>query len=300
MDVGFIGLGVMGKPMAQNLLRAGHRLTVYDIVKDAVDALVAAGAQAAPSPKALAAGVEAVITMLPNAAIVEVTFGGETGLLAGARPELVFVDMSSVAPHTSRKMAALAKAKGAGYVDAPVSGGQSGAAAGTLTIMAGGTEADVARVLPLLTAMGKKVRRMGETGAGDAVKMVNNLLLGANMAALAEALVLGVKSGLAAETLYEVLRESSGSSYALTAKMPQFIMKRHFAPGFAVDLQYKDLELAVESAKAMALPLPMANAAQQVFELARAHGLGREDISSVIKVWEQLAGVVVEPSGETS
>lgn len=296
MNVGFIGLGVMGRPMALNLLKAGHSLTVYDIVKEAVAELGRAGAKAAGSPKELAAAVDAVITMLPNAAIVEATVTGEDGLLAGARGGQIFVDMSSVAPRTSIRMAGLAAAKGVGYVDAPVSGGASGAAAGTLTIMVGGAAADVEKVLPLFEAMGKNVRRMGETGAGDAVKMVNNLLLGANMAALAEALVLGVKSGLSAETMYEVIRNSSGASYALTAKMPNFIMKRKFAPGFTIDLQYKDLELAVESAKAMALPLPMTNAAQQVFELARAEGLGREDISGVIRVWERLAGVVVQAS----
>jgi 3-hydroxyisobutyrate dehydrogenase len=298
MHVGFIGLGVMGKPMALNLIRAGHGLSVYDIVKDAVDELVRAGAKAAASPKELAGAVDAVITMLPNAAIVEATLTGESGLLAGARPGQIFADMSSVAPHTSVKMAKLAAAKGVGYVDAPVSGGASGAAAGTLTIMAGGTETDVAKVMPLFEAMGKNVRRMGETGSGDAVKMVNNLLLGANMAALAEGLVLGVKSGLSAETMFEVIRASSGTSYALTAKLPNFIMKRQFAPGFAIDLQYKDLELAVESAKGLALPLPMANAAQQVFELARASGLGREDISAVVKVWEKLADVVVQAAGD--
>ncbi|MES9994731.1 NAD(P)-binding domain-containing protein [Desulfovibrio aminophilus] len=298
MDVGFIGLGVMGKPMALNLIKAGHSLTVYDIMKEAVADLTRAGAKAADSPKEVASAVEAVITMLPNAAIVDATLNGESGLLAGAKPGQVFVDMSSVAPHTSIKMAGLAAAKGVGYVDAPVSGGASGAVAGTLTIMVGGAAADVKKVLPLFEAMGKNVRRMGETGSGDAVKMVNNLLLGANMAALSEALVLGVKSGLSAETMLDVIRNSSGASYALTAKMPNFIMKRKFAPGFTVDLQYKDLELAVESAKAMALPLPMTNAAQQVFELARANGLGREDISSVVKVWERLAGVVVQASAE--
>lgn len=298
MNVGFIGLGVMGKPMAVNLIKAGHSLTVYDIMHDAVEELARAGAKAASSPKELAGGVDAVITMLPNAAIVEATLTGESGLLAAARPGLVIVDMSSVAPHTSVRMAQLASAKSVGYVDAPVSGGAAGAAAGTLTIMAGGSPADVERIMPLLQAMGKNVRHMGETGSGDAVKMVNNLLLGANMAALAEALVLGVKSGLPAHTMYEVISNSSGASYALAAKMPNFIMKGHFAPGFAIDLQYKDLELAVESAKAMALPLPMTNAAQQVFELARASGLGREDISAVVKVWEKLAGVTVRSGGD--
>lgn len=294
MQVGFIGLGVMGTPMALNLVKAGYRLTVFDIIPKAVAELVESGAVAAATPRELAAVVDVVITMLPNAAIVDETLNGADGLLAGARAGQVIVDMSSVAPRTSVKMAQCAAVKSVGYVDAPVSGGAAGAAAGTLTIMVGGSAEDVAVVMPLFEAMGKNIRHMGETGSGDAVKMVNNLLLGANMAALAEALVLGVKSGVSLETMYEVIKNSSGTSYALTAKIPNFIMKRSFTPGFSVDLQYKDLELAVESAKAMSLPLPMTNAAQQVFELARAKGLGREDISAIVKIWEELAGILVQ------
>lgn len=294
MQVGFIGLGVMGTPMALNLVKAGYKLTVFDIMPKAVAELIESGAVAAATPRELIAEVDVVITMLPNAAIVDETLNGANGLLAGARTGQVIVDMSSVAPHTSVKMAQCAAVKSVGYVDAPVSGGAAGAAAGTLTIMVGGSAEDVATVMPLLEVMGKNIKHMGETGSGDAVKMVNNLLLGANMAALAEALVLGVKSGVSLETMYEVIQNSSGASYALTAKVPNFIMKRSFAPGFSVELQYKDLELAVESAKAMSLPLPMTNAAQQVFELARAKGLGREDISATVKIWEELAGILVQ------
>lgn len=293
MRAGFIGLGAMGKPMALNLIKAGHSLVVYDIVEPAVAELVAAGAEAAACPRAVAEKAEVIITMLPNAAIVESTFGGAEGLFAGCRAGQVFVDMSSVAPNTSKKMAKQASDRATGYVDAPVSGGTAGAAAGTLTIMVGGDKAHVDTAMPLLTAIGRNIRHMGEVGTGDAMKMVNNLLLGVNMAVLGEALVLGAKSGLSAETMLEVISQSSGASYALTAKLPNFIMKRNFAPGFAVDLQYKDLELAVESAKSMAMPLPLANAAQQVYELARASGLGREDISAVVKVWEKLANVEI-------
>lgn len=293
MHVGFIGLGAMGKPMARNLLAAGFSLAVYDIAPQAVAELADAGAFTAASPAELAARCDVIITMLPNADIVEETLRGPAGVFTGALEGRLVVDMSSVDPASSRRMAAIAAAKGIGYVDAPVSGGTAGAAGGTLTIMAGGADADVARAMPLFLVLGKNIRHLGGVGSGDAIKMVNNLLLGVNMAALAEALVLGVKSGLSAETMLTVIGESSGASYALKSKLPTFIMEGRFEPGFAVDLQYKDLELAVASAKRERLPLPVTAAAQQVYELARAEGFGRADISAIVKVWERLAGVTV-------
>lgn len=289
MKIGFIGLGAMGRPMALNLVKADHELWVYDLFQAAVDELVKAGAKAVTSPKELGS-MDVVITMLPNAAIVE---GTMAEIFCTAKAGLIVIDMSSVAPHTSIKMAKLAATKQVEYVDAPVSGGTAGASQGTLTIMVGGKDEVLAKIMPLLQVLGKNVKHIGATGSGDAVKMVNNLLLGANMAVLTEALVLGVKSGLSAETMLDVIKNSSGASYALTAKMPNFIMPGKFAPGFAVDLQYKDLELAVESGKALSLPLPMTNAAQQVYETARAKGLGKEDISALIKIYEEYGQVLV-------
>ena len=293
MRIGFIGIGAMGKPMALNLLKAGHELYVFDVVAAAVADMVAQGGQACTSPKELAQKTEAVITMLPNAKIVESTLTGENGLLAGSRPGQVFIDMSSVSAGSTKLMAKLAGEKGVGYVDAPVSGGVAGATAGTLTIMVGGSADDVAKVQPILQAMGKNIHHVGEVGAGDSIKVVNNLLLGINMAAVAEALVLGVKSGLSPQVMLDIIKGSSGRSYALEAKTPGFILKNNFAAGFAIDLQYKDLELAAETAKSLGMPLPLGSMAQQIFEMARAKGLGREDISAVIKVWEELVGVQV-------
>ncbi len=293
MRIGFIGIGAMGKPMALNLLKAGHELYVFDVVAAAVADMVAQGGQACTSPKELAQKTEAVITMLPNAKIVESTLTGENGLLAGSRPGQVFIDMSSVSAGSTKLMAKLAGEKGVGYVDAPVSGGVAGATAGTLTIMVGGSVDDVAKVQPILQAMGKNIHHVGEVGAGDSIKVVNNLLLGINMAAVAEALVLGVKSGLSPQVMLDIIKGSSGRSYALEAKTPGFILKNNFAAGFAIDLQYKDLELAAETAKSLGMPLPLGSMAQQIFEMARAKGLGREDISAVIKVWEELVGVQV-------
>ena len=291
--IGFIGIGAMGKPMALNLLKAGHDLYVFDVVAAAVADMVAQGAKECRSPKELAQEAEVIITMLPNSKIVEATLTGENGLLAGGSAGQVIIDMSSVAAGSTRQMAKLASAKGIGYVDAPVSGGVVGATAGTLTIMVGGELENVKRIEPVLQCMGRKIHHVGGVGAGDAMKAVNNLLLGANMAAVAEALVLGVKSGLDPQMMLEIIKGSSGNSYALEAKTANFILKNQFAAGFAIDLQYKDLELATETAKSLSIPLPMATLAQQIFEMARAKGYGREDISAVIKLWEEMAGVEV-------
>ncbi len=294
MKVGFIGIGAMGKPMAQNLLKSADiKLLVYDVNRVAMEELAAAGAVVCASPRELADAAAVIIMMLPNAAIVESTLTGEQGVLAGGQAGKIIIDMSSVAATSTRKMAALAAAKGLAYIDAPVSGGVTGATAGTLTIMVGGETAAVQAVRPILEKLGKKIYHVGDSGAGDSIKVVNNLLLGINMAAVAEALVLGVKSGLDPKVMLEIIKESSGRSYALEVKTANFILKNSFAAGFAIDLEYKDLELAMETAKSLDVPLPVGATVQQIFAMAKAKGLGREDISAVIKVWEEFVGVQV-------
>lgn len=293
MKVGFIGVGAMGKPMAQNIIRAGHTLVVNDVSVAAVEELVANGALRAESPRELAEQVEVVITMLPNGAIVEQVLLGEKGVFAGAKPGFAIIDMSSVAPSFTKKIAKLSADRGISYMDAPVSGGVKGATEGTLTIMVGGEKELVDRYQPLLEIMGKKIYHVGGVGDGDAVKIVNNLLLAVNMAAAAEAFALGTKIGLDPKTLFEIISVSSGNSYAMTAKMPNFILKGNFAPGFAIDLQYKDLELAVQTAKEVKVPMMLTNVAQQLYENARAAGLGREDISAIIKPLEELLDISV-------
>lgn len=294
MKVGFIGIGAMGKPMAQNLVKSSDiKLYVYDVNRAAMDELAAAGAVLCASPRELANAATVIIMMLPNAAIVESTLAGEQGVLAGGQAGKIIIDMSSVAATSTKRMAALAEAKGIAYVDAPVSGGVTGAIAGTLTIMVGGETAAVQSVRPILEKLGKKIYHVGGSGAGDSIKVVNNLLLGINMAAVAEALVLGVKSGLDPKVMLEIIKESSGRSYALEVKTANFILKNSFAAGFAIDLEYKDLELAMETAKSLDVPLPVGATVQQLFAMAKAKGLGREDISAVIKVWEEFVGVQV-------
>lgn len=293
MKIGFIGLGAMGRPMAKNVRKAGFDLAVCDVNQEAVNEMTALGAVAKATAAEVAAESDIICTSLPNSSILKSVVLGPDGIINGIKAGALVVDLSSVEPAVARDLSGALKAKGASLIDAPVSGGVSGAAAGTLTIMVGASDQELAQATPVLKAIGKTISHVGQVGSGQAMKLVNNLLLGANMAAVAEALTLGAKLGLAPGTMIDIIGQSSGRSYALEAKAPNFILKGNFAPGFAVDLQYKDLELAVSTAKSLAQPLPMANAAQQIFEIARAKGWGREDISAIIKFFEEMAGVEV-------
>ena len=293
MKIGFIGLGRMGKHMATNVVKAGFETYVNDLVPALVDQLVALGAKHSPTNQELAASVDVAFTMLPNGAIVESVMCGPQGVLAACKPGTIIVDMSSVAPATTQKMAEIAAKHGVKYIDAPVSGGTAGAEAGTLTIMVGAEQETFDKVKPVLEAIGKRIMRIGGTGMGDAMKIVNNMLLGANMASLAEALVLGAKLGLDNKTMYDVISTSSGNSYVVDAKMKKFIMPDKFEPGFAMDVQYKDLTLAQEAARGVKMPIPMSATCTAVYEQARAAGYGMEDMSAVIKLWEKLMGVEI-------
>lgn len=293
MKIGFIGLGAMGKPMACNLLSAGYEVYAFDVAEAAVKEMESKGAKGCASAGELASKAEAIICSLPNAKIVEGVMTGEGGVFERCQKGAVIIDMSSVAPNSTKAMAKKAAAYGVRYIDAPVSGGVSGATAGTLTIMVGADDETFNLVKPVFDVLGKNIYHIGEAGGGDAIKMVNNLLLGCNMAALAEALTLGVKCGLSVETMKEVISVSSGRSYAMDAKLEKFIMADAFNGGFAVDLQYKDLGLAMEASRDEKVPLPMTAAAMQVYEAARAKGQGREDMSSIVKVWEDLTGAKI-------
>ena len=294
MKIGFIGVGAMGKPMAKNLIKAKHDVFVFDLVLANVNELEKDGATACADIKELAGKAELIIASLPNAKIVDAVMTGDDGVFAACKKGTIIMDMSSVAPESSKAMAKIAKQSELIYIDAPVSGGVAGATAGTLTIMVGCDKETFEKVSPVLKFLGKNIFHAGDTGAGDAVKIVNNLLLGANMASLAEALVLGAKMGLKTQVMKEIISVSSGRSYALDAKLEKFIMADNFDTGFAVDLQYKDLGLAMEAARDTCSPVPMTAAALEVFETARAKGLNRKDISSVVKVWEDLSGIRIK------
>jgi len=293
IKIGFIGLGAMGKPMAVNLLKEGYAVFAFDVNRTNVDEIKPLGATACENGSAVAAAADVIITSLPNAAIVEAVMVGAEGIFGQCQKGTVIVDMSSVSPSSTLKMAAIAAPMGISYVDAPVSGGTKGAEAGTLTIMVGATEAVFEKIKPILEVIGSDIYHVGPTGTGDAVKIVNNLMLGCNMATLAEALILGVKCGLKVETMQQIISKSSGRSYVMDAKLEKFIMKDDFEGGFAMDLQHKDLGLALEAGKENNIPLPMTALATQIFESGRASGLGREDMSAIIKVWEKITNVKV-------
>ena len=297
MQVGFIGIGAMGRPMTLNLLKAGHHVTIYARHPDKpeVQEVIEAGAKLAPSPRAVAMASDIVITMLPNSPQVEGVVAGTHGLLEGARKGLIIVDMSTIAPATSRMLAQASSTHGAHFLDAPVSGGTQGAVNATLTIMVGGEREIFEQARPVLEAMGKKenIFHVGPSGAGEVVKIVNNVLVGAIAASTAEALVLGVKAGVEVETMTKVIGVSTGASWQLSNQFPLRAFNGTFQPGFMTDLLHKDLGLALDLAAENELPAPMTALTRQMYEMARAEGYGRNDYTAVLKVLEQMAGVEV-------
>ncbi len=296
MKIGFIGIGAMGLPMANNVMKAGHELYINDVNKEAVEKLVSMGAKSADSAKELAQISDMVILMLPNTKIIELVLNGDKGLLAGLKAGSTIINTSSIDPMSTKRLASSVEKMQVEWIDSPVSGGTKGAEAGTLTLMVGCKEEVLEDVRPILEAMGK-IQYVGDIGAGSGIKMVNNLLLGINTVAISEALVLGAKVGIKPEVMLDVIGNSSGRSYAFEAKVPNYILKGNFDPGFAIDLQYKDLQLAISAAKELKVPLYLGNLSQQVYESARAAGLGKKDISAVITLLEKLCDVEVRSEG---
>lgn len=288
MKIGMIGLGAMGLPMARNLVKAGFTVSGYDVSEQQIQAFSQDGGHGCRELSEAVKEADVILASLPNSAIVESIMLGNEGVLKLCKKGCCIVDLSSVGPATSRKIYNIAKEQGVLYADAPVSGGVNGAANGTLTIMFGGEEETWQKVQSVLEIIGKKLVYVGGIGSGDAIKLVNNLMLGCNMAAIAEALTLGKRLGLSLETMKDIVSSSSGNSYAFTAKMDKFIIPGQFEGGFATDLQYKDLNLALEAGKETLVPLPMTAAASQVFEASRSMGNGKKDMSSAILVWERL------------
>ncbi|MHB1133489.1 MAG: NAD(P)-dependent oxidoreductase [Chloroflexota bacterium] len=292
-QAGFIGLGLMGKPMARNLMRAGFALAVHNRSRGKVDELAAEGAAPAGSPAEVAARCEFVCTCLPGPADVRQVYLGPDGVLAGARAGSVLIEMSTIDPETHRELAAAAAARGAAYLDAPVSGGTTGAEKGTLTIMVGGEAEALERARPLLAAMGERIFHLGPVGAGAVAKLINNMLGAINLLGVYEGLVLGVKAGLDPRQLAEVVSSGSGASRQFAAGAPN-ILKRDFAPGFTLDLMAKDVALARQLGESLGVRLEAGTLASQVLEETRQSGLGQESIYAGIKVLEGLAGVEVK------
>jgi len=291
--LGFIGLGLMGKPMARNLLKAGFSLTVHNRSQGAVRELVAEGATAADSPAALAEQVDIVFTCLPMPADVEKVYLGDGGVLSSVRSGSVVVDMSTIDPSTHQKIAALAAAKGVSYLDAPISGGTTGARDGTLSIMVGGDVAAVVRARPALNAMGQRIYHIGPVGSGAVVKIVNNMMSAITAVGVCEGLVLGAKFGIDPDVLLEVTSNSSAGSKSLSSN-GRAIIDRNFEPGFMIDLMHKDVGLAVDLGKQLKVRTLAAAITEQFLQEAQAAGLGRASTAAQVIPLERSAGVEVK------
>jgi 2-hydroxy-3-oxopropionate reductase len=287
--IGFVGLGIMGRPMARNLIKAGYPLVVHSRSKGPVDEMVKAGAKAAGSPREVAGACEVLITMLPNSPDVELVALGKDGIIEGARKGLIFADMSTISPIVSKKVGKALAAKGVDMLDAPVSGGEKGAVDGALSIMVGGDKAVFERMLPILQAMGKTITLLGPLGFGGFTKLANQIIVAVNLTALAEALTLGKKAGLDRELLLTALGGGLANSKCLEQKKPNYIAGT-YNPGFKIDLHFKDLGLIMESARELGVPLPATAVVQELFNAMRVKGRGGLDHSGIITLLEDLAG----------
>jgi 2-hydroxy-3-oxopropionate reductase len=286
--VGFVGLGVMGKPMALNLVRGGHPVVVCSRSREAVAELVAAGAGTAPDHSSLARHTDVVITMLPNSEVVEEVVGGSSGVLGGARPGSLVIDMSTIDPDVSRGLASAAATKGVRMLDAPVSGGDVGAVQATLSIMVGGERDDVERAMPIFETLGKTIVHVGPHGAGQVVKACNQVVVAVTFTAVAEALVLGSRAGVEPSLILDVLSGGLAANRIMDVRRRNFL-EHDFTPGFKVDLHHKDLAIALKAAAKQDVSLPLTAIVQQLFQSLRARGMGQLDHSALLSAIEELA-----------
>ncbi len=294
-NVSFIGLGKMGLPMSRNIMQAGFPLTVHNRSRGKVAALAAEGATAAESSAEAAATTDIICLCVPVPEDVETVILGPDGVLAGARSGSLVVDFSTIDPATNRKVAAVLAEQGVGYLDAPVSGGPPGAEAGNLTVMCGGSEADYARALPVMEAVGEKIVHAGPIGAGSTVKLINQMLVGVNLSGAVEGFVLGAKAGIDPELLLDVVSSASGDSLQLRRCFPDFVFKNSYDPAFSANLLYKDIMLALGIGRELNVRLNLGNLALQAYEEVRNHGLGEQDFAVVAVPLQRLSGVQIKP-----
>ena len=290
--IGFIGLGIMGKPMSKNLLKAGYQLTVCDVNDSAVDEVVALGATSAATPRDVAAQVEIIITMLPNSPQVKAVALGQNGIIEGARPGTIVVDMSSIAPQAAQEVAAALAAKGVRMIDAPVSGGEPKAVDASLSIMVGGEPAVFDECLPILKCMGASAVRVGDIGAGNVTKLANQVIVALNIAALSEAMTLATKAGVDPELVFNAIKGGLAGSTVMNAKTP-LMLDRKFAPGFRINLHIKDLNNALETAHDVGVPLPLTAGVMEILQSLKIDGAGGDDHCAIVKYYEKLAKVEV-------
>ncbi len=293
LRVGFVGLGIMGRPMALNLIRAGFPLTVWNRSdNDRLHEVIDAGATRARSPREVAEASDVIITNVTDSADVEAVILGENGVAGGAQRGAIVIDMSTISPDVTRAIAATLKQQGVAMIDAPVSGGERGAIDGTLSIMAGGDAEVLERARPVLEAMGKKIVHCGPNGAGQTVKLCNQIAVGLHNLAMSEALVLAAKAGVSPDRMVEAVAAGAGGSWAMSNLAPR-VLRRDFAPGFKLGLQQKDLKLALEAGRSSHTPLPGTALVHQLYTALEAAGLGDEGNHALVKAIEQLARIEV-------
>jgi 2-hydroxy-3-oxopropionate reductase len=288
--VGFIGLGIMGRPMAKNLLKAGYSLIVHSRSQGPVQELVGMGAKPASTGRDVAGQVDVLITMLPNSPDVELVALGKEGIVEGARRGLLYLDMSTISPIVSQKVGKALSVKGVRMLDAPVSGGEKGAVEAALSIMVGGEKADFDAALPVFQALGKTITHLGPLGAGGFTKLANQIIVAVNLTALGEALTLARKAGLDRALTLKALGGGLAGSKCLEQKTPNYVAGS-YNPGFKIDLHFKDLGLIMESARELGVPLPCTAVVQELFNALRVKGKGGLDHSGVITLLEELAGI---------
>lgn len=297
MKLGFIGLGIMGKPMVRNLLKAGYEVVAYDIIKENVDAVAADGAIAAESAKAVAEVCKTIITMLPNSPHVKSVVMGENGVLEGAQEGTILVDMSSIAPLASQEISKACAEKGVKMIDAPVSGGEPKAIDGSLSIMVGGSEEVFKEVYDILMVMGGSAVHCGDIGAGNTTKLANQVIVALNIAAVSEAFMLSTKAGVDPEKVFQAIKGGLAGSTVINAKIPM-ITAGNFKPGFKIDLHIKDLNNAIETGHSVGAPLPLTASVMEILQNLRMDGCGQEDHSAIAKYYEKLTGCQIRSEEE--
>jgi 2-hydroxy-3-oxopropionate reductase len=291
-NIGFIGLGIMGKPMARNLLKAGYQLVVYDINAGAIKELVNNGAKEGMSSNDVASQSEVIITMLPNSPDVKEVALGENGIIHGVKSGSVLIDMSSIAPLTSIEISKKFLQKGVVMIDAPVSGGEPKAIEGTLAIMAGGPEETFNKVKDILEVLGASVKLVGDIGSGNITKLANQIIVALNIAAIGEAMVLATKAGVDPEKVYQAIRGGLAGSNALDAKMP-LILNGNFKPGFRIELHIKDLMNALDTAKELEVPAVLTGKVLEIMQELKVDGKAKDDHGGIIQYYEKQAKVQV-------
>jgi 2-hydroxy-3-oxopropionate reductase len=296
MKIGFVGLGIMGKPMAKNLLKAGYKLTVYDIVKEAVKEVVAAGAEEGSSPKDVASKTEIIITMLPNSPHVKTAVLGKDGVIEGAKAGSLVVDMSSIAPLAAQEVAKGLAEKGIHMIDAPVSGGEPKAVDGTLAIMVGGKEEHFNKAKDILLKMGASAVLCGDIGAGNVTKLANQIVVALNIAAMSEAYVLATKAGVDPEKVFNAIKGGLAGSTVLNAKSPM-VLEGNYKPGFRIELHIKDLQNALDTAHDIGAPIPLTSTVMEIMQALKVDGKQKDDHGGVIQFYEKLAGIKVRKKG---